>query len=763
MASDPITGLPPAAALNGADPIVTVQGGVTVQSDVDAMKAFMDASQIMQFKGQADASAVDEAAATGTSIFQAGDVYRINVASAAPHAFSDISEDLLIGDWVVFNGTIFQKQDGTDPTAAETKTAYESNADTNAFTDAEQTKLGGIEALADVTDTANVDAAGAVMETDYNAQTVLLAVADDTPLPVTVAASSFVGRKAAGDVGTMTDAEARTVLNVEDGATADQTDAEIKTAYENNANTNEFSDAEQTKLSGIEALADVTDTANVDAAGAVMETDYNANTILAANSDNTPLALAVLEQTLVGRITAGNITDLTPAQVRTLLNVEDGAQVNTVDDVFGRTGNVLAVASDYDASQIDNDSDVNGAFVDDALNRLLSKPWSLNGPLVENSPLDVSAQTTNPSGLYITEDGLRLYTVDFTSGTIFQYSLSIPYKASSGTFVNSFAITAQAATAHGVCLSPDGLKMFVPTSDAPARILEYDLSVAFDITTSIFSTSLNISAQTINPRDIFFGKDGFRLYITLPTTPDIGQWTLTVPYDLTTATFDFAFDLSGEIATFGLTDVFFKDDGKKMFVAEVATGDIHQYSLATPWEINTALFDNITTNVGTVGIGGLFFKKHGATFYIADTTNENIREFEVAIQEDNPFTDSEKTKLARISYAERTESAKQTITGSGALILAHNLPGIPTLWYVILENKETEHNFSPGDQTRPSAIQSSSNDQGVGIVPDGSDLNIRYGSGFGGGSSVFSVVDKTTGDVEIITNSKWEAIFVAAL
>ena len=90
-----------------------------------------------------------------------------------------------------------------DQSAAEIKTAYESNADTNAFTDADHTKLDGIEA----------------------------------------------------------------------SATADQTGAEIKTAYEGEADTNAFTDAEKTKLTGIEASADVTDTANVTAAGALMDSE----------------------------------------------------------------------------------------------------------------------------------------------------------------------------------------------------------------------------------------------------------------------------------------------------------------------------------------------------------------------------------------------------------------------------------------------------------------------------------------------------------
>ena len=59
---------------------------------------------------------------------------------------------------------------------------------------------------------------GAVQESDYAAQSILMAVVDDTPLPVTVAASTIVGRTAAGDVAALTATQARAVLNVADGA-----------------------------------------------------------------------------------------------------------------------------------------------------------------------------------------------------------------------------------------------------------------------------------------------------------------------------------------------------------------------------------------------------------------------------------------------------------------------------------------------------------------------------------------------------------------
>ena len=301
----------------------------------------------------------------------------------------------------------------------------------------------------------------------------------------------------------------------------------------------------------------------------------------------------------------------------------------------------------------------------------------------------------------------------------------------------------------------------------PRKVQQYDLSVAFDLTTAVLNAgkALNINTESTNPRDFHFREDGLKFFISDQSgSPSILAYTMSSSFDLGTASFDSVTkDVSAEIS--GSIDVTFSDDGFTMFVGDMAPGTIFEYSLTTAFLISTATFTGTSASLGTGSnnVGAIHFNEHGSKFFIIDDTDDKIKSFEVSVQEDNPFTDAEKTKLAGIAYAERTASAKQTITGAGALVLAHNLPGTPTLWYVILENKETEHNFSPGDQARPISVQSGSGDQGVGIVPDGSDLNIRYGSGFGGGSSVFSVVDKTTGDVEIITNSKWEAIFVAAL
>jgi hypothetical protein len=106
------------------------------------------------------------------------------------------------------------------------------------------TKLDTVETNADVTDTANVTSAGALMDSEL---TNLAAVKAINQSLVTTASPTFAGLTASGNI---------TVSGTVDGR-------DVAT--------------DGTKLDGIEASADVTDTANVTAAGALMDSEVDAD------------------------------------------------------------------------------------------------------------------------------------------------------------------------------------------------------------------------------------------------------------------------------------------------------------------------------------------------------------------------------------------------------------------------------------------------------------------------------------------------------
>jgi hypothetical protein len=129
-----------------------------------------------------------------------------------------------------------------DQTDAEIRAAVEAATDSNVFTDADHTKLDGIEANADVTDTDNVVAS-------------LTAGSN-----ITISAAGVIASTVSGAVDSVNTQTGTVVLDADD--------------ISDSATTNKFTTAgDISKLAGIETGADVTDTANVTAAGAVMDSE----------------------------------------------------------------------------------------------------------------------------------------------------------------------------------------------------------------------------------------------------------------------------------------------------------------------------------------------------------------------------------------------------------------------------------------------------------------------------------------------------------
>ena len=143
----------------------------------------------------------------------------------------------------------------------------------NNFTNTLKSKLDGVEASADATDATNVTAAGALMDSEL-AEIATVKALTAASISGSLSAAALVGLGANLVSGSASNV--RTFLNVEDGATADQSNAEIRAAVEAASNSNVFTDADHTKLNAIEASADVTDTTNVTAAGALMDSEVSA-------------------------------------------------------------------------------------------------------------------------------------------------------------------------------------------------------------------------------------------------------------------------------------------------------------------------------------------------------------------------------------------------------------------------------------------------------------------------------------------------------
>ena len=247
---------------------------------------------------------------------------------------------------------------GNAKTAADVKTAYESNANTNEFSDSEQSKLLGIEA----------------------------------------------------------------------GAEVNPTDAEIKTAYENNANTNAFTDAEQTKLAGISTGAEVN----------------------AVDSVNTQTGAVVLDADDISDATTTN-KFTNASDISKLSGIQAGAEVNAVDSVFGRTGAVTAQSGDYTKSDVglgnvDNTSDAD-------------KPISTaTQTALDAKQGDITLTTTGTSGAAtLVGDTLNIpqYSGGGGSGTVTEVTTNAPLAVTNGTTTPDLSISQSTTSTDGYLSSTD--------------------------------------------------------------------------------------------------------------------------------------------------------------------------------------------------------------------------------------------------------------------------------------------------------------------
>ncbi|WP_440920867.1 autotransporter domain-containing protein [Candidatus Pelagibacter sp.] len=203
------------------------------------------------------------------------------------------------------------------------------------------------------------------------------------------------------------------------------------------------------------------------------------------------------------------------------------------------------------------------------------------------------------------------------------------------TFVQSKSIAA--ATYYGLTFNNDGTKMYaLKSANTNSVVIEFILSTAYDISTATENQTKNIYVDgSLIATQVVFNNDGTKMFIANHGNPkEIDYWSLTTAFDISTATHDGAFSISGQEAR--ANSVAFNNDGTRMIVAgagNMSQHRIHEYSLSTGFDLSSTVTHLNTEDLSSTHdyIDGVTFKDDGTKMYTirGSEDDNNISQFKL--------------------------------------------------------------------------------------------------------------------------------------
>ena len=145
-----------------------------------------------------------------------------------------------------------------------------------------------------------------------------------------------------------------------------------------------------------------------------------------------------------------------------------------------------------------------------------------------------------------------------------------------------------------------------------------------------FKQSKDISSDADGLRQINFKPDGTIMYVTnrekdtTSTTDSVIQYSLSTPFDINTATKTSSTPLTNIDKPHAIK---FKPDGKVIYVIDNATLSIRQYNLSTAWDTSTLQYDDDFTISNENQLRALAFKYDGTKMYVTGNETEVIQQF----------------------------------------------------------------------------------------------------------------------------------------
>ena len=250
-----------------------------------------------------------------------------------------------------------------------------------------------------------------------------------------------------------------------------------------------------------------------------------------------------------------------------------------------------------------------------------------------------------------------------TNHSIYEYALSTPYDATSATFTTTTSMVRNNAEnenqsgksdIHGISWNNDGTKLYA-VDKFHARIIQYSLSSAYDITTISYEKEVDISAEGQSPVALTFNTAGTKMFVienggsTAEASPqisagNINEYTLSSAFDVTTKTYSKRLSVASE--DLNMTDLKFNkvargavNIGELLFVVGDDGNDINEYLLTTAFDLSTASFvDSHSIATEDDKPRAIEFDDDGNRVYVVGKTGNDVMEYPMVTEYDASTT-----------------------------------------------------------------------------------------------------------------------------
>lgn len=254
----------------------------------------------------------------------------------------------------------------------------------------------------------------------------------------------------------------------------------------------------------------------------------------------------------------------------------------------------------------------------------------------DSEAFSFTQQEQHAFSLEFTPDGSKMFVMGYNQKTIFAYFLTIPFDVSTAQYSGtgeSYRVVGE-FNPRSITFDAVGLKMYLVGS-AQDRVLEHSLQSPYDISTANYKgiqRSFYIGNQGQFPTSLAFNNDGTKFFTVERRRANVNEYHLSKPFDISSIKY------SGDAEKFSIAlqdrstvSLKFNLDGTRMYVLGNDSNDIYEYTLEIPFDISTAVYNSDQERLSLANQDGdprsFTFNNDGTKMFVLGNGKDRILEY----------------------------------------------------------------------------------------------------------------------------------------